>query len=64
MLSTYIMRRKYLFIKVMKKLVLQTKRLLAMQGRTEPNCLHLLVSAKQLQLFDLDKLNTFIMDKR
>jgi hypothetical protein len=55
----------YILIKlVIKKLTVQIKRILLMQGKVEPNCLHLLVAVKQINLFDLDKFLTFIIEKR
>jgi len=48
---------------VLKNLIAEIKRILVMQGRTEPNCLHQLFAIKQSGT-DLEKLNTFIQEKR
>lgn len=48
---------------VLKNLIAEIKRILVMQGRTEPNFLHQLFAIKQSGA-DLEKLNTFVQEKR
>jgi hypothetical protein len=51
-------------MKVIKNMIAEMKRLLTMQGRNEPNCLHQLFAVRQLGIADLEKLCVFIIDKR
>lgn len=63
MMALYILKCNRSLIQAIRSLILPVKRLLAIQGKTVPNCLHLIDSMREHKDINIPKLLNFIVEQ-